>query len=246
MEVHAHTHTARKKWTHYFWEFLMLFLAVFCGFLAEYQLEHKIEKAREKQFIQSLLNDLKADTANITNLNSFRLTIRNQTENLFALLTSDSVNEKGFDIYNDASRVSRRAFFYGADGTIQQLKNSGGLRLITHVNVADSIKAYDVLYRSILTLQELEEEQVIKYREMAAKILDAKILSKLFIGDISDDSLRHLKPKLKHYDPLLLNEFSNSLLYRRGNSIRIYFELEELYRKGTKLIALIHKEYNIK
>ena len=22
MEVHAHTHTARKKWFHYFWEFL--------------------------------------------------------------------------------------------------------------------------------------------------------------------------------------------------------------------------------
>ncbi len=40
MEVHAHTHTARKKWTHYFWEFLMLFLAVFCGFLAENQREH--------------------------------------------------------------------------------------------------------------------------------------------------------------------------------------------------------------
>ncbi len=54
MEVHAHTHTARKKWTHYFWEFLMLFLAVFCGFLAEYQLEHKIEKDREKQYIYSL------------------------------------------------------------------------------------------------------------------------------------------------------------------------------------------------
>ncbi|MBC7873641.1 MAG: hypothetical protein H7Y01_06585 [Ferruginibacter sp.] len=28
MEVHAHTHTARKKWTHYFWEFIMLFLVV--------------------------------------------------------------------------------------------------------------------------------------------------------------------------------------------------------------------------
>ena len=34
MEVHAHTHTPRKKWTHYFWEFLMLFFAVFCGFLS--------------------------------------------------------------------------------------------------------------------------------------------------------------------------------------------------------------------
>jgi hypothetical protein len=43
MEVHHHAHSAsgethssdpdkhraRKKWTHYFWEFLMLFLAVF-------------------------------------------------------------------------------------------------------------------------------------------------------------------------------------------------------------------------
>ena len=28
MEVHAHTHTERKQWTHYLWEFLMLFLAV--------------------------------------------------------------------------------------------------------------------------------------------------------------------------------------------------------------------------
>ena len=62
MEVHAHTHTARKKWTHYFWEFLMLFLAVFCGFLAEYQLEHKIERDREKKYIRSFIEDLKSDT----------------------------------------------------------------------------------------------------------------------------------------------------------------------------------------
>ena len=67
MEVHAHTHTPRKKWTHYFWEFLMLFLAVFCGFLAEYQLEHKIEKERGKQYIQSVYEDLKEDTASLAN-----------------------------------------------------------------------------------------------------------------------------------------------------------------------------------
>ena len=54
MEVHAHTHTARKKWTHYFWEFLMLFIAVFCGFLAENQREHMVEHQREKQFMLSL------------------------------------------------------------------------------------------------------------------------------------------------------------------------------------------------
>ena len=53
MEVHHHTHAShgKKKLSHYFWEFLMLFLAVFCGFLAEYQLMHKNERDREGQFI---------------------------------------------------------------------------------------------------------------------------------------------------------------------------------------------------
>ena len=41
----------------------MLFLAVFCGFLAEYQLEHEIEKDREKIYMQNMLEDLEADTA---------------------------------------------------------------------------------------------------------------------------------------------------------------------------------------
>src|ERR1700752_3596600 len=65
MEVHAHSHTERKKWTHYFWEFLMLFLAVFCGFLAEYQLEHIIEHQRERQYMSSMLSDLSAEIATI-------------------------------------------------------------------------------------------------------------------------------------------------------------------------------------
>jgi len=62
MEVHHHSHTARKKWTHFLWEFLMLFLAVFCGFLAENQREHYVEHQREKQFMKSLTEDLERDT----------------------------------------------------------------------------------------------------------------------------------------------------------------------------------------
>ena len=65
MEVHAHTHTARKKWTHYLWEFLMLFLAVFCGFLAENIREHKVEQQRAKEFARSLVQDLQNDTTAI-------------------------------------------------------------------------------------------------------------------------------------------------------------------------------------
>ena len=47
MEVHQHTHTPRKKWNHYLWEFLMLFLVVFAGFLAENWREHIVESKRD-------------------------------------------------------------------------------------------------------------------------------------------------------------------------------------------------------
>ncbi len=42
MDTHAHHlhHAPGKRIWHYFYEFLMLFLAVFCGFLAENFREH--------------------------------------------------------------------------------------------------------------------------------------------------------------------------------------------------------------
>ena len=45
----------------------MLFLAVFCGFLAENEREHMVEHQREKQYMQSLVSDLAADTAVLSN-----------------------------------------------------------------------------------------------------------------------------------------------------------------------------------
>jgi len=63
IETHAHHlhKTPGHGWKHYFFEFLMLFLAVTLGFLAENQREHYVERQREKQFAQLLLADLKKD-----------------------------------------------------------------------------------------------------------------------------------------------------------------------------------------
>ena len=65
MEVHAHTHTERKRFKHYLWEFFMLFLAVFCGFLAENQRENFVEHHKEKQYMVSLVEDLETDTVEL-------------------------------------------------------------------------------------------------------------------------------------------------------------------------------------
>src|SRR5689334_20169537 len=68
MEVHKHPHhiTHKKKWGEFLLEFLMIFFAVFCGFLAENLREHLVEKERGMQYIESFYEDLKTDTASIS------------------------------------------------------------------------------------------------------------------------------------------------------------------------------------
>ncbi|HKB45173.1 MAG TPA: hypothetical protein VKC90_12315, partial [Chitinophagaceae bacterium] len=62
MEVHAHSHTARKKWYHYFWEFFMLFLAVSLGFFVENLRERITETHRENEFAKALYTELSDDS----------------------------------------------------------------------------------------------------------------------------------------------------------------------------------------
>src|SRR6266700_4481127 len=50
---------------HYLFEFLMLFLAVFCGFLAENYRETLVNKGKEHHYLQNMVVDLKADTADL-------------------------------------------------------------------------------------------------------------------------------------------------------------------------------------
>src|SRR3954467_2858967 len=61
MEVHHHSHTEGKKFRHYLWEFLMLSLAVFCGFLAENFRESLVNKEKAQHYMESMAADLKAD-----------------------------------------------------------------------------------------------------------------------------------------------------------------------------------------
>src|SRR3990170_6601270 len=89
MEVHHHGHVhEKKKWKEYLFQFLMLFLAVFCGFLTEYQLEHYVEKERATGLIASLITDLRKDTATINTLEKFRLAVRKpRLDSFYSLIT---------------------------------------------------------------------------------------------------------------------------------------------------------------
>ena len=131
MEVHAHTHTARKKWTHYLWEFLMLFLAVFCGFLAENQREHMVEHQREKEYAQALYDELLADSISYSNKLEIRTEKIQDCDYLAAYIKDSSLDNlpRGFyPAFTNVFYLINSYTFEPKDGVLSQLKSSGSLR----------------------------------------------------------------------------------------------------------------------
>src|SRR4249919_323086 len=144
MEVHHHSHTERKKWTHYFFEFLMLFLAVFAGFLAENWREHIVERKREKEYIRSMIEDLSRDTTELSLNNSIRKEAVIMYDSVITLLNIK--NRSQFEqqrIYYLARMGLRLSSFpILNDRTYEQMKSSGNLRLIHEKEISDKITHY--------------------------------------------------------------------------------------------------------
>ena len=180
MEVHHHAHPAsggtRKKWTHYFWEFLMLFLAVFCGFLAEYKLEHMIEHQREKQYIQSLIADLKSDQQVLAQHILHVKSGISMMDSVITILNTPLViaNNTGH-LYYLARLAPRLNPLSTNTRTFEQLKNSGNFRLIRNISTSNKVMAYYEKFPLIRLLESVNETEFTEYKKVAAKIFNPAV-----------------------------------------------------------------------
>jgi hypothetical protein len=244
MEVHAHSHTERKKWTHYLWEFLMLFLAVFCGFLAEYQLEHIIENQREKKYISSFIEDLKADTAVITKYVKTKIEKRKDHDSLIWYLNTPNPNQYGQRIYFLGRQLTRGMNFFPADGTIKQLKNSGGLRLIKNQQASDSILAYDQAIDRILLTQSRQENEITEIRPMMGKLMDANVLETMVYGDVIQPPPGN--PALRTVNKEFILDFIYAIHQLKGSDALNAVRLQQLKERAIGIILFLKKEYHLK
>ena len=236
MEVHAHTHTARKKWTHYLWEFLMLFLAVFCGFLAEYQLEHKIEKDRANEFAVMLINDLKKDTAAIKFHIKFRQTIYKNADSLMTMLKYDSFESSQEKIAKHFTVINDRRVLEANRGTIDQLKHSGSLRYFKNKQLTNELMSYynklDIINHWVQYLFDYESETLGPFsREHYDKRYDDTIIRE-------QKKLRPFRKTGEEEQMLLYNICAT---FGNLNKILAMSVLPETLEKGDELLELLKK-----
>ncbi len=271
MEVHTHTHTAdpdpstssghrgRKKWTHYFREFLMLFLAVFCGFLAENQREHIVEAHRAKEYARSLLNDLREDTTEL----------RRGIEHIaFLITTTDSFSSIVSKNYNKNAVPGTfyyycrfTSFSYPVDwnsSTINQLIQSGNLRYFKNKDLVNKINKYYAFQLIITSQGENDMIHREKIRDLRNLILDNRfyaafapiVFSREVKGHVPSpqmDSLMKQQLPLQEGGGKYLAAFLNHLGDRRERLVSFIGNWYPGARaRAEKIMKMLIEEYNLK
>lgn len=253
MEVHHHAHEshAKKNWKTYFWEFLMLFLAITLGFFVENQREHYIEHQREKQFIKTLIEDIHTDTAGLNAAVIAFTLINRHIDSLVSLLEDNSSMEKNAKtIYQHAVWLH---YYYKVtyfDRTIEQLKNSGNFRLIRNKNVSRSIMEYDGAMRN--NVIDMQNNYIFQNKEkmldLSNSIFKTSVVKKwLAKGWGSHEPELPKAPYFLTTEKTIIDRFINQL-YQYSLATNWFTEGLKNWStiRAVELDSLIKKEYHLK
>jgi hypothetical protein len=258
MEVHHHAHHPaephhKKNWKSYFWEFLMLFLAVFCGFLAEYQLEHRIEKDRAAELAESFYAELKVDSASVKRTILFISTKDSAIHYIKHYLKDSSLTavSKEFSInYGRGLLVNSPAIFEPRAAILDLLINSGSLRyfkskelqkLTIDLSIAikelksrnERIKVFTAENLDPFTMQHLDDEWRNKVMEL---------------GGYSEYQKSNIIIPFHFYNPEKvdkvadINRLGTFSLLTKQNATSFYKRYDSL---NKKLLINLRKEYRL-
>ena len=132
----------------------------------------------------------------------------------------------------------------------QQLKNAGGLRLISNIEVIKKIQAYENNVEEMDELQKLTEDLLMNYRQQMAMIFDGRVFKNMVInGQSRNIEARFSRPTgnppLFNDSPEALNDLLNKTLYVHNNNLGIASRSKELKRAAIELDNMLIKTYHL-
>jgi hypothetical protein len=247
MEVHHHPdiHHKPKKWKEYFLEFLMIFLAVTLGFFAESYRENLSDHHKEKEYIESLVADLKNDQQILSRHILHVKSGISMMDSMIAILDTPAlVASRTGELYYLARLAPRLNPLTNNDRTYEQLKNSGNFRLIRNLNTSNKIMAYYEKFPLIRLLESINETEFTEFKEAASKIFNPAIFLKM---ESTNNEIVRISgnPPLHSTDHESLQELSVFAVYMHGTKKGVLTTDEELKTSGAELIEYLEKEYHL-
>lgn len=250
MEVHHHSHHP-KSWKEYVQEFLMLFFAVFLGFMAEYYLEYRAERHKEHDYLMSMKEDLKSDLSEM-DTKQFRMgEMINAANRLNEIIFKPTWNEADIDsIYlNSLIMVSRVYNIDFSSGTIDQLRNAGGFRLIQNEEIVRKISEYEKgKVTMMVQLEQLLERGANVHRIQNSLLQTTVFSTKETIGKVGYDKVGLDKIKKQTGSAFLstdknaFHEYANITGTMKGYISYYVLMSKTQQQKAKELIKLLEEE----
>lgn len=246
MEVHhAHHPTHKKKWNEYLLEFFMLFLAVFLGFIAENIRENIVERHREKEYIKSLVQNLKDDTTLLKQGLTFLPLKVTKMDSLVRLSKTDIANPENLKAITKLYLTN--GIFYWSfktnNATLSQLK-AGSFRLIQKDHIADSIAMYDRINSATETQGNLLMEFHNNFIYTGEQVMDVSIVRDTayykdfkVISDVTPPAITTDKEKQRQF----FNK-AVSIAFASEGYLRL---IKRQLAYADRLLALLQKEYHL-
>lgn len=260
METHAHhLHKAPGQgWRHYLFEFLMLFLAITLGFYVENLRESSVEHQREKQYVQSLMQDLVSDTILLGTWINAYYSRSNDFDTLIYLLKSPDQMNRGADMYVLARSATRASSFEANNNTIEQLKFSGNFRLIRNTRVTEKTISYQNTIENYKHLNEIDTREAQMLHPLLGNLFDATIFNSMIrttadtsqniSEDLSTGRRRDIEkpagnPQLVNKNSVLINSLIYQLHQRKSTFLAEAWLLSAQKKQAKELVDLIKEEY---
>jgi hypothetical protein len=248
MEVHHHPnlHHKPKPWKEYLLEGLMIFIAVTLGFFAESLRENLSNHEKERDFMESMINDLKADTVTISKTIKYYTGTSKAIDTMLTCLKSDNPDPSIISHILSEDFWTYTGYSYN-NQTIQELKNSGNFRLIRNKAVVDSILNYDNRINSFVLNQYNDlKSTMLSYKDVEAKVLPYSELKITADNDLYFDS-SDFKNVNKHtfitHDRELIALYYNKLFIHELLCHTFINNMNIAKKRATRLISFIEGEY---
>ncbi len=231
-----------RKMKNYFFEFFVIFIAIIGGFFADNIRERFIDRHAVKEYMESLVQDLKADTMDLSQKLLLNKNLINGLDSLQNTMEKPLIgdNLKKFYQYNLQYTVKYHPFM-PTNRTIVQLMNTGGLRLIRKKSVSDSIVIYDQTKVAAQLMGEFLGNQISDIIDEEAEIID--VLA--FVKSSSASNVQNDFPALLTSDNKTISSYYFKIIVLHGTLQTYYLSLEELKKQATSLIHQIEKEFKV-
>jgi hypothetical protein len=248
---HHRNYRSSRPSRKYFSNFILILIALAVGFFAKDIMEHYTGKSKPNEYMQSLYNDLKTDTALIRQTDKEKAWIEAKYDSAATILATGNVREHNEFLYYVERYLSHNNMFTSQETTYLQLRSSGKGQNIKDLNEYKKIADYYTLYEQYKALEtgsgsfnknDLTEIESDLFSPRDLTSLD-NVKSTTFYGLVIRPTTE-LMPIRREISSLKLFYIKVDNARKQTKSSRLL--LSQLKENATGLMKDLEKEYNVK